>query len=73
MNENISCIKVFSQMFHVSFFLGHFFPGAQEILKSEETKKPCSKFPSGTCRFGPTCRFSHYTGVQLAKLRQQGI
>lgn len=60
---NVSCV----------FFSGFLFLGPKEILKSEETKKPCAKFPNGACRFGPTCRFSHYTGAQLAKLRQQGM
>lgn len=69
MNENW---VFFSNVSCFLFFLGYLFLGAQEILKSEDGKKPCAKFPSGACRFGATCRFSHYTGVQLAKLRQQG-
>lgn len=48
------------------------FKGAKEILQEEQKKKPCSKFPNGSCHFGGTCRFSHYTPAQLVKLQKRG-
>ncbi|XP_031623178.1 zinc finger matrin-type protein 5 [Contarinia nasturtii] len=44
---------------------------AQEILRDEYKKKPCAKFPNGSCQFGASCRFSHYTPAQIEKVKEQ--
>lgn len=46
--------------------------GAEEILRDEQRKKPCAKFPNGMCQFGAMCRFSHYTPVEMAKIKEKG-
>lgn len=57
-----------------SIFVWHNFhpSAARNILRDEANKKPCARFPSGQCQFGPLCRFSHYTPAQTLALRQQG-
>ncbi|XP_061887790.1 zinc finger matrin-type protein 5 [Entelurus aequoreus] len=48
------------------------FRGFSDILKDEQAKKPCRKFlQRGVCDFGPSCRFSHMTEVDLMNLQQK--
>lgn len=61
--------------FSFRFLIDHqfvLFPANQDILKEEQKKKPCAKFPNGNCQFGATCRFSHYTPADLAKIKEKG-
>ncbi|XP_054614111.1 zinc finger matrin-type protein 5 [Dunckerocampus dactyliophorus] len=48
------------------------FRGFSDILKDEQAKKPCRKFlQRGVCDFGPSCRFSHMTEVELMNLQRK--
>lgn len=48
------------------------FRDSAAVLHDELEKKPCRKFlQRGFCDFGPNCRFSHMSEVDLAHLRRQ--
>lgn len=53
-------------------FCIYFYLAAEEILRDEQKKKPCAKFPIGNCQFGAMCRFSHYTPEELATINAKG-
>lgn len=64
--------KVKVQIDQIIIYSFYFFKGPREILEDEQKKRPCGKFSSGNCQFGATCRFSHYTPAQLAKIQERG-